>query len=785
LLAEAAEDAPLLAVVDDAQWLDDASSAALLFVARRLQAERVALLFAVRDGDARGLDAGDLPALVLGGVSGPDADALLSARAGAAVDPAVRDRLVAGTGGNPLALVELAGVLSPDQLGGRAELPAQLPLTGGVERAFLDRCRGLGEPAQRLLLVAAADDTARLSVVRDAARRLDAGDEALDEAERVGLVHVDGDVVALHHPLVRSAVYRAATSAQRRAAHRALADALTADPDRRAWHLAAAADRPDETVVSALDAVARRAAARGGHEAASAAWARAAELTADPSARARRLGAAAHSAWLAAQPLRARSLADAARPLTADPLLRADLDRLRARVEWNVGSPLAGHRILLSAAAEVAPADVERARAMTMLAAAVVSFDGKGAEDMTALAAELGNPGTAGDERGRCYARLLSGFVHVRQGRFAEAAAHFRAAFAGCDAADDTDLRSNLGIAAAHLGEWEVVLTEHAALLADARERGALVLVVYALSRRAWGEIATGDWSATAAGAAEALDLATGSGQPTLTRLPHAWLALLAALRDERESLAGHLAALERSPGAGVTAPIVEDVTRWARALTADGPATALHHLQQLATVSTRYMAALDRLEAAVRADRPDLARDWTDELQHFGAAVHADWALAAAAYGRALLAGGAAAELEFQQAIEHAESTTHRFDRARIRLGYGEYLRRARRRVDARTHLRAALETFEDLGATRWAARATTELRASGETARRRDVTTTTDLTAQERQVAGLVRQGLSNRDVAARLFVSPRTVDFHLRNVFSKLGVASRAELTALPLD
>ncbi|RFU21843.1 ATP-binding protein [Geodermatophilus marinus] len=784
LLADAAEEAPVLAVVDDAHWLDEASAAALLFVARRLQAERVALLFASRDGDVRRFDAPDLRTVVLGGVAGADADALLSARAGAAIDPAVRDRLVRATGGNPLALGELAGALTGDQLAGRAPLPAQLPLTGGVERAFLDRFRRLDEFAQRFLLLAAADDTGRLTVVRDAAERLGVGEEALDAVERAGLLHVDGDAVDLYHPLVRSAVYRAATSAQRRAAHRALADALGTDPDRRAWHLSAAADRPDEQVVAALDGVAERATGRGGHEAASSAWARAAELTVDPAARSRRLAAAAYAAWLAAQPSRARSLADAARALATDPLLRADLDRLRARVEWNVGSPLVGHRILLQAAAEVAAVDVDRARAMTMLAAAVSSVADEGAEDMSEHIAGLGDPSAAEDDRARCYARLLSGFVHLRHGRLSEAAAQFHPALE-FDPGDDTDLRSNLGVAAFQFGDTGMVLTHHARLLADARSSGALVLIVYALTRRAFAEMATGDWRAATAGAAEALDLATSSGQPALTRFPHGWLALLAALRDQREDLAAHLEALDRQPGAGVTGPLVDDLARWARALTADTPASALHQLEQASTAIVRRLAAVDRLEAAVRADRPELARTWADELEEFGTAVDADWARAVAAYGRALLADGADAEAEFHQAIKHADAGGHRFDRARIHLGYGEHLRRARRRVDARTHLRDALEVFEDLGAARWATRAATELRASGETARRRDVTTATDLTAQERQVAALVRQGLSNRDVAARLFVSPRTVDFHLRNVFSKLGVASRAELTALPLD
>ncbi len=787
LLADAAEEIPVLAVVDDAHWLDDASAAALLFAARRLHAERIALLFAARDGEAYGFDVPDLPTVVLGGISGADADTVLRKRSSGEVDPAVRDRLVTATGGNPLALGELAGVLTGDQVAGRAPLPAALPLTGGVERGFLDRYRRLPEPAQRFLLLAAADDTGRLTVLRDAAETLPVGEDALDEAERSGLLTVDGDAVALYHPLVRTAVYRAATSAQRRTAHRALADVLSADPDRRAWHLAAAADRPDDAVVAALDDVAERASGRGGHEAAAAAWARAAELSAEPAARARRLAAAAQAAWFAAQPGRASSLAEAARPLATEPLLRADLDRLRARVEWNVGSPLVGHRILLHAATDVAEADVDRARAMTMLAAAVGTHAGAGVEDMTTQAADLGDAATAGDDRSRCYARLLSGFVHARAGRWPQAAAQFHPAFTQCDPGEDTDLRANLGVAAFLLGDADVILAQHTRLLAAARESGALTTIVYALTRRAFGEVATGDWRAAAAGAAEALDLATGSGQSALIRFPRAWLALLAALRGEREQLAEHLAAVDSTPGAGVTAPIVDDLVRWARGLTADSPAAAIHHLQQLGGVpgTVARLAALDRLEAAVRADRPDLARAWADELENFGSAVDAGWALAAAAYGRALLAEGAGVEAEFEAAVKHADASTHRFDRARIHLGFGEYLRRARRRVDARAHLRDALEVFEDLGATNWAERARTELRASGETARRRDVTTTSDLTAQERQVAGLVRQGLSNRDVAARLFVSPRTVDFHLRNVFSKLGVASRAELTALPLD
>ncbi len=781
LLADAADDQPVLVAIDDAHWLDQASAAALLFVARRLNAERVAMLFAARDGEVHRFDADDLPALSLGGLVGDAAGAVLAARAGGRVDRGVRDRLVAETGGNPLALGELAAGLRPDQLTGTAPLPAALPVTGGVERGFLHRIRRMDDAAQRYLLVVAADDTARVAVVRDAAARLAADDTALDAVERSGLLRVDGDELTLFHPLVRSAVYGAATSAQRRAAHRALAEVLGDDPDRCAWHMAASADRADDEAAAALDTVAERATARSAPVAAASAWARAAELSADRSARVARTAAAAQAAWLAAQPVRARSLAEAALAETPDPLLRADLHRLRARVEWNVGSPLVAHRILLETADEVLALDPERARAMTMLAAAVGSFAPGGTEDMPPRIAALGDPETAPPGDPQRVARLLAGFVAIRDGQFDVAAAELHPEFGAWDTGRARDLVANIGVAALHLGDDRTILDLHAAQLGRARDAGALVAIVHELTRRAFGEFAVGDWAAVAAGAAESLDLATGSGQPALTRLPHAWLALIAAARDKPGGAAEHLAAIDSGPSPGVTGPIVTDLGRWSRALLADTPAGALRYLQPLGGVVGR-LAAFDRLETAVRGERPDLARTWITELDSFGTAVGARWALGAACFGRGLLHDGDVVG-EFEAAIEHAEAAGHRFEQARGQLSYGEYLRRARRRVDARTHLRAALAVFDEVGAGRWTARAAQELRASGETARRRDTVGAPELTAQERQVSSLVRQGLSNKDAAARLFVSPRTVDFHLRNVFGKLGVASRAELIALP--
>jgi len=789
LLADAAEEQPVLAVVDDAHWLDDASAAALLFVARRLQAERVALLFAARDGEAYGFDAGDLPTVLLGGVSGEAADEVLSARSGGDVDRAVRDQLVTSTGGNPLALVELAGVLTGDQLAGRAPLPTQLPLTGGVERGFLDRYRRLSEPAQRFLLVAAADDTGRVTIVRDAAEHLSADDEALDEVERAGLLRVDGDALSLYHPLVRSAVYRAATSAQRRVAHRALADVLGTDADRRAWHLAAAVDRPDDMVVAALDAVAERAAGRGGHEAAAAAWARAAELTVGGEARGRRLYLAASSSWLGAHPSRAAALATAAAADLTDPLLRAQLLTLQGQIEWNTRSLNDGYDLILQAAQSAAGVDEAMTQQLAMLAASLSAFGARSARTVDP-AALVTAPAPDAPARARAAWALLHGFAAAARRDWAAAAEDFRSAFALTDAdpLDDHVLQPNLGIAAVLIDDDERGLWLHEQQLTAARRAGALSMVEHALTRGVHSQIATGAWAKATGAAAEALPLAASTGHPGLTALPTAELALLAALRGD-DAADRHLAevtAIRKAHPVGITDSLAVDLAHWAQALRAGRQAaTAVHHLEQIQGPALRRMAALDLFDIAVRGGRADVARSWLAEVEQFADATGVASAVAVSEHGRALLADEGDADEHFHRALAAHADSPRLPERARTELAFGEYLRRARRRVDARQHLRTALTLFEELGATPWAERAAQELRASGETARRRDVSTTTELTAQERQVAALVRQGLSNRDAAAQLFVSPRTVDFHLRNVFNKLGVSSRAELAALPLD
>jgi DNA-binding CsgD family transcriptional regulator len=791
LLAEAAEDGPVVAVVDDAQWLDDASAAALLFAARRLDAEPVALLFAARDGDARRFEAPDLPSLTLAGVSGEDADTLLSAGSNGdtAVDPGVRDQLVAATGGNPLALIELSAALEPGQLAGRAPLPSPLPLTGGVERAFLDRYRRLPEAAQLFVLVAAADDTGRVTVVTDAAERLGAGDLALDAAERSGLLGVEGSVVSLYHPLVRSAVYRAATSAGRRAVHGALAAALQDDPDRRAWHLAAATDRPDDTVVAALDAVAQRAVARGGHEAAAAAWSRAAELATGGEERGRQLHRAASSAWLGAHPARAAALAESAAAQLTDPVLRAQLLTLQGQIAWNTRSLNDGFDLILQAAEVAAPVDPDMARQLAMLAAALAAFGGRSPRDVDP-AALVGPPAPTAAPRTRAAHSLLQGFLAVADSRWGPAVTTFHEAFALTDAdpVDDHVLQPNLGIAAWLVDDDARSLRLHEEQLTAARRSGALTMVEHALTRGFHAQLATGAWSRAAAAAAEALPLAASTGHLGMTALPHVELALVAALRGEA-SADDHVEEAAQIRGGhpvGITDGIVVDLIHWTRGVRAAAtPATAVHHLGQIGAPWVRRMAAPELFEAAVRHAEPEVAQDWLAEISAFAEGVRAPAALALVLHGRAVLAEGADAEQLFEQSLTAHAGSMRTPDRARTELAFGEWLRRHRRRIDAREHLRSALTLYEELGATSMAERAAQELRASGETARRRDVSTATHLTAQERQVAALVQQGLSNKDAAARLFVSPRTIDFHLRNVFSKLGVTSRGELGQVELD
>ncbi|WP_344048594.1 helix-turn-helix transcriptional regulator, partial [Streptomyces thermoalcalitolerans] len=497
---------------------------------------------------------------------------------------------------------------------------------------------------------------------------------------------------------------------------------------------------------------------------------------------------AASSAWLGAHPSRAAALAAAAASHVTEPRLRARLLTLQGQVEWNTRSLNDGYDLVLQAAQVAAGADAAMAQQLAMLAASLAAFGARSSRPVDP-ATLVPAPAADAPARVRAADALLHGFAAAARQDWAAAAGLFRRAFALTDAdpVDDHMLQPNLGIAALHIDDDERGLRLHEQQLTAARRAGALTMAEHALTRGFLAQIATGAWAKAAAAAAEALPLAASTGHPGLTALPTAELALVAALRgDTDDRHLAEVAEIRRTHPVGITDGIVVDLTHWARGLRAAAqPTAALHHLERIHGPVLRRMAALDLFDAAARGGRPDVIRARVEELAAFAEGTGAPAATAVVEHGRALLADGDDAEKHFARALAAHAGSPRLPDRARTELAFGEHLRRSRRRVDARGHLRAALALFEELGAVPWAERAARELRASGETARRRDVSAATELTAQERQVAALVRQGLSNREAATQLFVSPRTVDFHLRNVFSKLGIASRAELAALPLD
>ncbi|MDT4910154.1 MAG: hypothetical protein QOI69_3395 [Pseudonocardiales bacterium] len=791
MLSEAADTMPVLCVVDDAQWLDAASADALLFAARRLQADQVALIFTARDGDERAFTADGVPTLVLTGLAAPAARLLLAEYARAPLPEQVAQALLAQSGGNPLALVELPTALTGAQLDGTAPIPAQLRLTDRVQRVFLDRCRRLPVEVQTLLLVAAADDSGNLAVVAHAAAQLGVSAAAVSDAERAGLIVTDRDSVRVRHPLVRSGVYQAATGHERRAAHRALAAALTDDPDRRAWHQAAAADGPDADVVAALQQAAGRAERRGGYVAAAAAYERAAELCAGEQPRAAMLFDAARNAWSCGQADRARELAEAARTGADDRLLRADIDRLLGRIEVNVGSAGKAYRIFSSAARAVAADDPARAVEMWVAATLTHVFDGDmsagpNAEPIPEQATQA-HPGDLA--RSRCLRLLLAATIADTAGAWAPALHSLHAAVDASAEVEDPDVLAHVGNTALHLGDDQAHRSCFTRMLAGARDRGAGMLVLYALPRLAFADLLSGDWSRVGAAANEAVTLSADTGQAALGAAPLGWLTLLAALQGTADygTVRTRLDDTVAQQHLGVLTDAVHDLSRWAAGVRAanDGDTFgALHQLSRLRLSPLSRMAAFDRLDAAVRAGDLDQAQAWLVDLAVFADATRWPWAFAAAEHGRALLADPADAPALFDSALAHHERSGRPYDRARTHLAYGELLRRTQRRSDARPHLRSALAIFEELGAGPLISRAEQELRASGETARKRDPSTLTLLTPMELRVAQLVARGRSNKEAAADCWISPRTVAFHLRNVFSKTGVTSRGELAQLGL-
>lgn len=780
LLGEANIGKPVLVIVDDAHWLDHESARALVFAARRLQAEGVVVLFGARTGQ---FDAASLPEMALHPLDTAATAEIIQEGSGTEVAYDVAQRITTATGGNALAVAELATLLTTGQISGREPLPLNLPVSARVDRLFTDRIVGLTEACRQVLLVAAADDIGSTSVVFAGAERLGNLPEDLEGAERIGLIRVDGANVRFRHPLVQSSVYGTATFAERRRAHSALAEVFEQlnDKDRAAWHKAAAAIAPDEEAAEGLTQAAARAHVRGAYATAANAYEKAAELSDTDPRRGMRLADAAGEAWLAGLLPRAARLVESAEQLVDDPSQLAECYRLRGSIELATGAAPNTAAILIKAARYTASVDPGRAVELLALAGegASLAVDTGATNEIREIAAGLT---TSESVRDRFFARLLVGFTRLSDDpEIANSALREAIDFAK-DETEDVDLLLAAGRAAFYVGDDAAALEFHSRILDRARRVASFGCLAIAGSRMALAEMMVGRWGSGMATAEETSRMAEDTGQLELAAHALVWQGLVAAWRGDNDECRR---LTERAREITLRHPMVfiEDAIRWVNGVLELGfgqAPKASAHLRAIVHPVIMNAASLDGMEAAVLAgDSAETDRwiRWLDESATFS---DTGWSRARLAHGQALLAHDPAeAEQLFATALFEHSQANRSFERARTELALGGFLRRQRRRVDARGHLRSALTTFDELGAFPWAERTQAELRASGESARRRDSSTTFDLTPQEVQVANYVVQGMTNRDVAAQMFLSPRTIDYHLRSVFTKLGITSRTEL------
>ena len=790
LLSEVAEGGPLLCVVDDAQWLDQASTQTLGFVARRLLAESVVMLFGARD---TGTELQGLDELVLRGLPEADARELLQSVIPWPLDERVCERIVAESRGNPLALLELPRGFSPAQLAGGFGLPGASSLVGRIEESFLARLEALPADARRLLLVAAAESAGDPALVWRAAGRLGiAVGPMLTLAESAGLLLQTGGRVLFRHPLVRSAVYRAATPEERREVHRALAEAADADadPDRRAWHLAEAAAGPDENVAAELERAAGRAQTRGGLAAAAAFHERATALTVDPMRRAERAMAGAQAKYEAGAFDDARALLAVAESDLIDDFGSARVHRLRAQIAFASRRGGDAPGLLLKAAQEFERVDVNLARRTYLEALNAALFAGRLARDGGVVEVSKAALACPSPRHSRRPLDLLLDGLAIRFARgyaagapvVKEALGAFRretslppqearwlwlASWAAGDVWDDGTFML--------LSSRQLELVRQGGAMADVPS------VPYVLDTRGLVHVIAGELDAAASLFAEMRALTDATGIPTS---PYGllWLTALRGREDELSALVETTVSDAVTRGEG-RAPVI---TEFARALLYNGLGRydeAVGAIGQPGNrpsdmgLVTRGVAEL--VEAAARSGKPELAAQALERLAETTRASMTDWGLGVEARSRALLRDGNAAEGLYGEAIERLERTGARLDLARAHLLYGEWLRRERRRQDAREALRTAHEMLMAMGAEAFAQRAARELLATGERVRKRVVETREDLTPHETQIAQLVCEGLSNPEIGARLFISPRTVEYHLHKVFNKLGISSRNEL------
>ncbi|MFC4061835.1 ATP-binding protein [Planomonospora corallina] len=773
LLAELAAEGPVLCLVDDAQWLDRPSAEALSFAARRLAAEKVFLLFTAREGAILP----GVPELALKRLDPMAARALLAEHA-PDLPAHIRDRVLAEADGNPLALLELPRTDDGD--------PRHLPLPHRLQDAYRRRIAELSAPTRNALLIAAAEESGALAATLCAMAGLGLTADALAAAEAEGLISVEDQTVVFRHPLIRTAAYRGAPFTGRLAAHAALADALAGDPDRAAWHRAAAATGPDEGVAADLEAAALRARRRSGHATAVAALERAVRLTAEEAERARRLALAAEIAVDAGLPDRARHLAGQALRLTEDARLLARVAAVRARVEFEHGSLHTAHEVLVTAARQVAPLDPDAAASMLA--------------DASRASWSAGEPGRVAQAR-RILAELppdpvrdmlvasIGGALKLYSDDATEAAdgvALLREHIAqGRNA--PPGLRLNVASQALLTGDYDDTRDIMAGLAEESRASGAIGWLPTVLCTLATAEINLGRHRDAIQSASEALRIAGDIGQPSHAAHAGALLAYVAAVRGDEPGTRPAERNLQRFPAHANA--LVAAWSEWALALLDLGHGryeAALDRLETATRGPIRHVGpgvhfAADQVEAAVRLSRPERAAAPLARLEQWAAAAGLAWEDGLVLRCRALTSGDGSL---YVRALE-LQGEARPFERARTELLYGEWLRRERHKAEARTHLREALERFDRLGAVPWAEHARAELRAAGESSAPAVADAVSQLTPQELQVVRLAATGATNKEIAARLFLSPKTVGHHLYRAFPKLGVSTRTELARLSLE